>query len=577
MTTVPVLWCSRHDDILARGYADQGLFEAILDRSVWRPQDPIVFEHLEVRGDFPDVDGALVVINCRTHASPEDVEWFTAQLDRLAWSVVILCGDEEWVFPWRKVTRTDRRRVWIMQARPEHAECDGFLPGGWYPNTPDHLKAAGDPDREHDWFFGGQITHERRQQCAAVLRDLPGGALVETTRYLEEVVPRPEYFRLMASAKVIPCPSGPYSVDCARAFEALEAGCVPVCDTVTAYAGEFDYWQLIFRTDPPFPRIQDWNTFPDILERTLAEGPATANRVFAFWQQHKRSLARQLDDDLRAAAGIEREHTSPDDTVTVIVTTSPAPLHPSTEHLERTIASIREQLPAAEIVIVADGVRPEQDARRADYELYVSRMLWLCNFEWTNVVPIVLDTWQHQANAARAALELVHTPQILFVEHDTPLVGPIDWRGLVQFVASGEANVVRLHQDVDIHPDHERIFLDHETVWRGATYEVPVRRTTAWWQRPHLASTRFYREQVMPLIGRRARTMIEEVIYAVVAVACQVHGEAGWWDWRLWVYTPEPDMRRSGHLDSRGEEPKFEMLYRYDGPTPVGAPPPGRR
>ena len=107
----------------------------MLDRSVWFPPDAITFDHHEVRGDFPDVPGAVVAINCRTHASSDDVEWFTGQLDRLEWAVVLLCGDEEWVFPWQEVPETERRKVWVMQARPEHAHLSGFLPGGWYPGT----------------------------------------------------------------------------------------------------------------------------------------------------------------------------------------------------------------------------------------------------------------------------------------------------------------------------------------------------------------------------------------------------------------------------------------------------------
>lgn len=142
---VPVLWVSHHPEILARGYADQGLVEAILAREVWTPPDALAFDHCEVRGDFPDADGALVLVNCRTHASPADVAWFVGQLERLRWSVVILCGDEEWVFPWRAVRQTARRRVWIMQPRPEHAGCDGLIPGGWCPWTRECLSALNQP------------------------------------------------------------------------------------------------------------------------------------------------------------------------------------------------------------------------------------------------------------------------------------------------------------------------------------------------------------------------------------------------------------------------------------------------
>jgi len=506
-----------------------------------------------VRGDFPDVPGALVVINCRTHASPEDVAWFTGQLDQLDWAVVLLCGDEEWIFPWQQVPETDRRRVWVMQARPEHAHLSGFLPGGWYPGTPDHLRNTDPGPRPLDWFFGGQVNHSRRKACVKVLHDLPRGELVTTERYLQEKVPKADYFRRMASAKVIPCPSGPYSVDCARTFEALEAGCIPVADTVTARAGAFDYWRLLFRTDPPFPRITDWADFPDILCNQLHDWAVRSNRVFAWWQQQKRAMARHLDADLRAVAGQPVDRTSPDDRVTVIVTSSPVPVHPCTDHIEQVVASIREQLPTAEVVIICDGVRLEQEDRKADYEEYVRRLLWLCNYEWSNVLPVVLDEWQHQANATRAALELVETPLVLFMEHDTPLVGEIDWGGLCGFASGALADVVQFHENTGIHPDHESVMVDQDTV---VIEGVPVRRIAAWWQRPHLAKTSLYRDRIMPLFTEQSRTMIEDPLYPVV---WSDYTANGWGNWKLWAYTPEGNMRRSGHLDSRGDDPKYSM------------------
>lgn len=260
---------------------------------------------------------------------------------------------------------------------------------------------------------------------------------------------------------------------------------------------------------------------------------------------------------------------TPDDLITVIVTTSPATLHPSTDHIEQTIESIRAQLPDAEIIIVCDGVRPEQEKLRAQYEEYQHALFWLTNFGWHNVVPLRLEDWAHQAGAVRAALELVTTPLVLVVEHDTPLKEtPIDWAGICAFVQTGEANLVRFHHEAEILPDHEGLMIDHATrdaeVWCGPEegyHDLPLRRTMAWWQRPHVASARFYRERVMPFFTPESRTMIEDPLYGKISTEYLEHGEAAWWDWRLWIYTPEGSMQRSWHLDSRGEEPKYPMIF----------------
>ncbi len=567
--TVPVLWVQRHDDMLARGYGDQGLLEAVFDHSLWKPPAAFDFEHIEVRGDFPDVEGAVVAINCRTHVAPGDVRWFHRQVDRLKWSVLLLCGDEEWGFPWQEFPETATRKVWVMQPRPEHAHL-GKLPGGWYPRTFELLKRAGYTDKPLAWFFGGQITHERRQAAARVLRTLDNGYLVETERYCEEGISRADYFVAMADAKVIPCPSGPHSVDCARAFEALEAGCIPIADTVTAYAGAFDYWSLLlgdhrYKThnewqEPRFPRIVDWDDFPLLLSEALADWPRNANRVYAGWQQWKRQLCHRLHSDIAQVWGFREAKTDPNDLITVIVTTSPVPIHPETEHLEQTIESIRAQLPTAEIILVADGVRPEQSNLRPAYEEYLRRVLWLCNFEWSNVVPVVLDEWVHQAGATRMAMQLVTTPLVLFVEHDTPLVGEVPWPNLCTAIGDGAANMIQFHENTSIHPDHERVFLDPEP---RIVHGVPMRRTAAWWQRPHLAFAELYRVVLSEFFPKSARTMIEDRIYGEVWVDCTERD--AWSRWKLWVYTPEGDMRRSGHLDSRGDAEKYEMYYGANG------------
>ena len=125
-------------------------------------------------------------------------------------------------------------------------------------------------------------------------------------------------------------------------------------------------------------------------------------------------------------------------------------------------------------------------------------------------------------------------------------------------VSSGVANAVRLHQDVGLHPDHKRIMVDQTTQWCEG---IPARRTVAWWQRPHLASTAFYRDQVMPFFPESSRTMIEDRLYPYPFTAWIDRGINGWNEWKLWVYTPDGDMRRSGHLDSRGEADKFDMRF----------------
>lgn len=576
--TVPVLWVSRHPDrAMARGYADQGLLEAMLNRSLWTPPDPVVYEHHEVVGDdWPDVGtGAVVVLPARHHADPDDVRWFRRRLNRLRWHLVILAGDEEWTFPWQEVPERQHRRVWTMQPIPAHAALSGLLPGGWYPDT-DRLLAteqASDyvAERPLDFMFAGQITHERRVQAEAAMRaaDTHGRADISgTTGYLQEALPRPLYFVTMAASKVVPCPSGPMHVDTARTFEALEAGCIPVCDSVAPHSKHppFDYWTLLFGPDHPLPVVADWDEFPDLLADLLDGWTAKANRVFAFWQRWKRDTTRRLDAQVRSLAHAPRSSSAPDDVITVLVTASPTPSHPSLDHIVATIESVREQLPTAEVLISVDGVRAEDEHRRGDYDEWTRRLLWKANTEWHNVLPVVMPEWLHQAGCTARLLEMVDTPLVLFMEHDTPLVGDsIPWPALVQVLAGHGAdrvampNVVRFHHEAEVLDVHEYLMLDADPLLYPTDHgAVPLRRTMAWWQRPHLARADFYRR----LIGRftdDSRSMIEDPTYSLLESAVLDHGERGWQEWGVTIYQPSGDMKRSTHLDGRGGDPKHAM------------------
>ena len=73
--------------------------------------------------------------------------------------------------------------------------------------------------------------------------------------------------------------------------------------------------------------------------------------------------------------------------------------------IEQTIRDIRANLPDCEIIIMLDGIRPEQEDRRGAYEEYKRRLLWLAHHTWHNVLPIIFDEHMHQAAMTREALK----------------------------------------------------------------------------------------------------------------------------------------------------------------------------
>lgn len=291
---INVYWVSYHDDILARGYWDNGLLEDTFKR--------VDCIHHEVKNkQFTKVkEGGVFIINGRTHI--EDTDKINADINKLPWVLFIVTGDEEASFPWREI-KHPIMRVWVMLPRmTEHNDTHFKLPNGYRPTTKELLKEIGQQERDLDWSFVGQVNHERRQQCFDVLEQFrslyPKAYLHGTDGFGKEDVAYPEYLKIMARSKIVLCPSGIESPDNFRLYEALEAGCLPVVDAFSTNFKTPGFWRYLFGGDVPFPIVDYWDAFPDMIPGLLADYPANANRCFAWWQGYKRKLKWQLIDDV---------------------------------------------------------------------------------------------------------------------------------------------------------------------------------------------------------------------------------------------------------------------------------------
>lgn len=232
-----------------------------------------------------------------------------------------------------------------------------------------------------------------------------------------------------------------------------------------------------------------------------------------------------------------------DESVTAVVVTSPAPLHPSTEHIESVIDSIRYHLPACEIVIVADGATEPNP----DYDGYLNRLSWLCLHHWHNVLLVPMKEWSHQAQCIREGLEYVTTPLVLMVEHDCPICpDPIEWDVLTQHLATGASQMIRFSHESILHPEHLYLMLD-----KAPRNGLPMVRTVQYSQRPHLATKAFYIRMLAEHFPEGVKAFIEDKMYGVIVNYYNQFGDSGWAQFSLWIYTPEGSIKRSEHLDSR--------------------------
>lgn len=235
--------------------------------------------------------------------------------------------------------------------------------------------------------------------------------------------------------------------------------------------------------------------------------------------------------------------------ITVVIPTSPIPIHPSTAILEETVRSVRHWLPDAEIFLTFDGLSPENYHRHGDYEEYIRRALWLADHgDWGPVVPEVFTTHEHQSGMMRRILPGITTPLLLYVEHDTPLVTdePINFAAASRFLLAGRGDLLRFHHEAVIPAEHQHMM--HGGYWA----QCGVRRTSQWSQRPHLSTVAFYDRILESHFGWNERVFIEDRMHGIVDNAVRHHGMTGWQQYRLHIYEPGGDnIKRSYHLDGR--------------------------
>lgn len=560
---IDLVYLSYKADVPAKDYWDLALLKDLFAGDIWWP---VGWERFIERDSLAEVaDGAVVVFPARRQV--DMVERLNTDLKRLKWVVLMLVGDEDNEFDSGKIKHPNLK-LWVMTPHPDmHGDDVRRVGTGYAPGARQYL---GEKmiKKDLDYAFLGQVTHSRRIEMAAAIAAMnhPEHKKLEgafhPTKGFTQGLPLEGYYATIARAKTMPAPSGAISPDSFRIFEALESGAVPIADTRSP-RGHFpdDYWTWFFGEEPPFPVLTSYEQLNGYITDAVSHYPAINNKVFAWWQKMKREMVYQLITDVggvRTPAG--HEAVGLRDKITVLIPTSPIPDHPSTTIIEETVSNIRQQLPTCEIIIMVDGIHKEQKHYRKNYETYIQKLLWLSNFEWRNVLPILFNENKHQATMTRQTLAgYVRTPTVLFVEHDTPITGDntFDWYKLVDAVMDGTANIIRFAHESHILEPHKHLMLGEES-HNG----LPLTKTKQYSQRPHLASTAYYSHMLEVYFNPESRTMIEDVMHQIIEVDCREHGDQAWFNYRLWMYTPPGNIQRSYNLDGRKDDPKFDMIIK---------------
>ena len=158
----------------------------------------------------------------------------------------------------------------------------------------------------------------------------------------------------------------------------------------------------------------------------------------------------------------------------------------------------------------------------------------------------------------RHIIDKIDTTLLLYVEQDTPIVTdePIDMPAIEQLIVDGHSNLVRLY--------HEGVMpAEHMHLMHGHHHDLFI-DTSQWSQRPHVASTAYYRRILDSHFTAGSKCFIEDRMYGILEEAERIDGYQGWVQHRIHIYDPgNGNMKRSYHTDGRNGEPKFDDTQVY--------------
>lgn len=294
--SIPVYWWEgiaglyAHEGVHGRSrYACCGLLNDMFDS--------YDCEHISGHIGLENKTGFAVVIIHGGHLrhQVEEVNQSIAQLQAV---ICIGIGDEEYDFPYHEL-RHRNMKLWVATPIPGKSHADRYTLVGYPCDAREELNKALGAPKIYDWFFAGQITHNRRYECVKTLKNYPNGKLLETQQFYSGM-PHDEYFRTMIQSKIIPCPSGPVCSDTFRLAEALEAGCIPIVDEFPGWKERpiTGFWEMLFPEGVPFPIIRDWTDVP--INSLLSDYENQTRKCREFWVEYKRDYFSWLKKDFKS-------------------------------------------------------------------------------------------------------------------------------------------------------------------------------------------------------------------------------------------------------------------------------------
>ena len=276
------LYSIKEEDCAADKW-DYGLLKEIFDKNNIE-QTRVV--------ELPNTKKAFVVIPGPQNIGHE--QKINQELKKIKKVVLFITGDEEGLFD-IKTIKHKNIDIWIQYPHPKHEKYNK-LPLG----VPQHLKNnVPEYDKKiYDIYFGGQITHVRRQQLSEVMPTLKNSLYKPTDGFAKGDNPK-EYYKNLLSSKICPAPSGAVVIDSFRFYEALEMLSLPIADLRDSKNSITNFYYNMFEI-MPIESVIDWYEISGILEKILEDYPNNMHRAIAWWIKCKRDLSIKIMRQINA-------------------------------------------------------------------------------------------------------------------------------------------------------------------------------------------------------------------------------------------------------------------------------------
>jgi hypothetical protein len=257
---------------------DYGLLKEIFDK--------YELDQIKVTSIPKEDRGFVVVPGPQNLGHEEDVN---TQIQNLSRVVLFITGDEEGRFDISKINHPNIE-IWIQYPHEQHKQYNK-LPIG----VPQHLKKFTPeyPSKDIDLYFGGQITHSRRQQLAKAIQQQPNALFKPTEGFAKGDIPA-DYYRILSTAKSAPAPSGAVVIDSFRFFEAIEMLCLPIGDSVDPNGNDVDFYNILFGYEIPVRLVSNWADLRFLVPELLSQYPQNMHSVVCWWIKYKRDLGIKI-------------------------------------------------------------------------------------------------------------------------------------------------------------------------------------------------------------------------------------------------------------------------------------------